>query len=155
MGFKEKIKREFGYMKVGAKVLPSVAAKKAKAAVQGYWENVKENARLEREAELEAKKAEREAYKIALVEQAKLRGQAKGRQRASRQGAGGILAQLGAAGERMNVSDMLGLSTGKKSQEMGSPSDYLFSGMPQRKSQQTRGVESNHHHHPKKKKHRR
>jgi len=157
MGFKEKIKREFGYMKVGAKVLPSVAAKKAKAAVQGYWENVKENARLEREAELEAKKAEREAYKIALVEQAKLRGQAKGRQRASRQGAGGILAQLGAAGERMNVSDMLGLSTGKKSQEeMGSPSDYLFSGLPQRKSQQTRAAEIHHYHHyPKRKKHRR
>ena len=153
MGFKEKIKREFGYMKVGAKVLPSVAAKKAKGWVKGQLEAAKQRAILEREIDREANVAEAAAYKEERIKQARIRGGQKAMQRAS--GQGGILAQLGAAGERMNVSDMLGLSTGKKSQEMGSPSDYLFSGMPQRKSQQTRGVESNHHHHPKKKKHRR
>jgi hypothetical protein len=109
MGLKEKIKEEAHFMKLGAKVLPKAVGKKVKGAVKGYWENVKENASLQREAELEAKKAEREAYKIALIQQARLRGEAKGKLRASQGGAGGILAQLGAAGERMSTADLLGL----------------------------------------------
>lgn len=116
MGLKEKIKEEAHFMKLGAKVLPKAVGKKVKGAVQGYWENVKENARLQREAELEAKKAEREAYKIALIEQAKLRGKAKGKLRASQGGAGGILAQLGQAGERMSTADLLGFGELSRSQ---------------------------------------
>jgi hypothetical protein len=109
MGVKERIKEEAHFMKLGVKVLPKEVGKKVKGAVKGYWENVKENARLQREAELEAKKAEREAYKTALIEQARLRGEAKGKLRASQGGAGGILAQLGAAGERLSTADLLGL----------------------------------------------
>jgi hypothetical protein len=109
MGVKERIREEAHFMKLGVKVLPEAVGRKVKGAVKGYWENVKENAGLQAEAEKESKKAEREAYKIALIEQARLRGEAKGKLRASQGGAGGILAQLGAAGERMSNADLLGL----------------------------------------------
>lgn len=154
MGLKERIKEEAHYMKLGAKVLPKVVGRKVKEAAKGYWEQVKENARLQAEAEKEAKTAEREAYKISLIEEARLRGQAKGKLRASRQGAGGILAQLGQAGERMSTSDLLGLSDlgGRPKKGQAATSDYMFSGLEQQRKQVR--VVHHVHHYPHKKKRR-
>jgi len=161
---KAKIKEEGHYMKLGAKVLPKVAGQKVKGWAKGKWEEAKANARLQAEADREAKAAEKEAYKISLIEQARMRGQAKGRQRASRQGSGGFLAQLGEAGKRMSSSDLLGLGDmgteaagqpnfmmsglgGKRKKGEVSSSDYLFSGLgqPQQQKRQVRVVHYVHH----------
>lgn len=154
---KAKIKEEAHYMKLGAKVLPQVVGKKVKGAVREYWENVKENARLQAEAEREAKQAEKEAYKITLIEQARLRGQTTGRQRAARQGAGGILAQLGEAGKRMSTPDLFGFGEQSgldgREKKAVSASDYMFSGFGQSHQKASKQVRVVHHvhHYPKKK----
>lgn len=124
MDLTKRLKEEAHYIKVGAKVLPSVAGKKIKEYAKGKFAEAKEQARLQKEVEAEAKKAEREAYREELIVQAKARGTARGK---SKVGKGGLLAQLGEIGNRINIAGDLGLDLG--SGESGSSSGFLFEGL--------------------------
>jgi uncharacterized protein YgiM (DUF1202 family) len=150
MGVKEKLKRELGFMKKGAKVLPKVVGQKAKGWVKGQYEAAKERAILEKQIEAEAKKAEAEAYKEERIRLAKVQAQKRARSKAAGKG---LLAQLGEAGERMSLSNLLGVPEGKQgSQSMDGAGSYIMSGLEQPKKKPTRVVEHHHYHHyPKKK----
>lgn len=150
MGLKEKVKTELGYMKKGAKVLPKVVGKKVTGWAKGQYEAAKQRAILEREIEAEAKKAEREAYKEERIKIAREDAVKRARKKASGKG---ILAQLGEAGERMSLSDLIGSGGGKGIGDVGSTSDYIFSGFGQQKKKPSKVVVHHHiHHYPKKKK---
>lgn len=111
MGLKEKVKRELGYMKLGAKRLPKAASKKITGWAKGQYQAAKERAILERRIETEARKAETEAYEEERIRLAKIEA----RKRARRKAAGrGILAQLGEAGERMGTSNYMFEGLGHK-----------------------------------------
>jgi hypothetical protein len=132
MGLKKRLKEEAHFIKLGAKALPKAVGQKAKGWAKGQFEAAKQRAIMEKEIDVEAKKAEAEAYKEERIKLAKVKAIERARQRAK--GGSGILAQLGEAGERMSLSDLLGVPEGKQgSQEMGSPNDYIFSGLGQKK----------------------
>lgn len=151
MGVTEKVKREIGYMKRGAKILPKIVGQKAKGWAKGQWEAAKQRAILEKEIEAEGKKAEVAAYKEEAIRQARIRGEARAKKKVAGKG---ILAQLGEAGERMSLGSLLGVPEGKNgSQDMGSPSDYVFSGLGKTQTKKPAAVVEHHHYHhyPKKK----
>lgn len=129
----EKVKKELGYMKKGAKLLPRVIGRKSKQWFKGQVEAAREQARIERQVEKEAREAELAAYKEERIEQAKLKGIAKGKRQT--RGVRGTLAELGKIGDRMSVGDMIGLGDvqekGKKVKTM-SASDYMFGGLGQK-----------------------
>lgn len=122
MDLTKRLKEEAHFIKLGAKVLPTVAGRKLKEYAKGKFEEAKEQARLQREVEAEAKKAEREAYREELIVQAKARGTARGK---SKVGKGGLLAQLGEIGNRINIADDLGFGSGQS----GSSAGFLFEGL--------------------------
>jgi hypothetical protein len=128
MGLKEKIKKEFGYMGKGAKVLPSVVGRKVSGYVRGQYEAAKEQSLLEKQAREEAKAAAGQAYKEEYVKQEKEKAIKKARAKASGQGGVfGILREIGEAGDRMSVSDMLGMgSEGQAAKPMGSVGEYIM-----------------------------
>lgn len=129
----EKVKKELGFIKKGAKVLPRVIAKKSKQWFKDQVKIAREKARMEREIEKEARKAELAAYKEERIKQAKIRGIAKGKKRTL--GARGTLAELGKIGDRMSVGSILGLGEVQEKGKKGelSASDYLFSGLGEKK----------------------
>lgn len=135
---KAKIKKELGYMKKGAKVLPSVVVRKGKAWVKTQIEEARERAKVEKQIEAAAKAAEREAYKVEAIKQAKIRGA----KRATKVKAGwrGALQEVGAIGESLSLGGILGVETGKKQEKVVRKSEldglagmdsssYLFSGL--------------------------
>lgn len=134
MGLKKRLKEEAHYIKLGAKALPKVAGQKAKGWAKGQWEAAKQRAIMEKEIEAEAKKAGAEAYKEERIKLAKEKAIERAKQRAK--GGSGILAQLGAAGERLSDSDLFGMP--KSSKEMGSTSEYIFGGLGQPKKKKRR-----------------
>jgi hypothetical protein len=148
--FKGRVRTELGYMTKGAKVLPHVVGQKVKASARAWWEEKKEEGRqmklAEREARLAEKQAEREAYKEAMVTQARQRGIAKAKKRAAGGGAGGWLQQLGEAGQRMSVAEGIGLDTKGAISAGESAFGYQFQGLPSTKRQRQNGgsIVSNH-----------
>jgi hypothetical protein len=164
----QKAKRELGFMKKGAKVLPKVIAQKAKGWAVGQYAAAKERAQFEKQLEEEAKKAEQQAYKTARIKQAQEKGRQAGEKKAS--GGSGILASFRDAGERLNMSDILGFQEPSvspqqaKTQAQKSPimdtGSVLFEGLGdfgnkplQQPKQPTSRVEIHHYHHHKKRRH--
>jgi len=145
VGFKARVKTELGYMKAGAKVLPKAVGEKVKASARAWWEEKKEEGRQMRQAEQEAKlaekEAEREAYKVEMVAQARQRGVAKAKKRAAGGGSGGWLKQLGEAGQRLSVADSIGLDTKGAVAAGESAFGYQFQGLekPVRRQRQNGG----------------
>ena len=70
MDVKKRLKKEAHYMKRGAKLLPKIVAKKIAEKGKAWWEQQKEIGELHKQA----RKAEREAYKMAVIKEAKKRG---------------------------------------------------------------------------------
>lgn len=123
-------------MKKGAKVLPSVIAKKGKEWIKGQVEAAKERAKIEKELEKEVKAAELAAYKAEAIKQAKIRGKAKAKKGTT--GARGALAELGEIGDSLSVGGILGIGDAKETSKKGklSVSNYLFSGLGKKKKEE-------------------
>jgi len=142
---KGKLKIELGYIKEGAKVLPKVVVKKGKEWIKKQVQAAKESAELEREIEAAAKAAEKDAYKAEAIKQAKIRGIERAKKRKA--GWREQLQEVGAIGDRLSVSKIVGLETEKAEKESEnvvrraevdgladiSVSDFLFSGLREKK----------------------
>jgi hypothetical protein len=126
MGLIQRIKTEFHYMRLGAKVLPKILGNKLKASLKGKWEEIKENARYQVEIESEARRIEKEAYKEELLRQAALTGKEKARRKAT--GQGGTLNELAEIGKRMSQDNSM-------NEEM-SAAEFLFGGLPKKRKEE-------------------
>lgn len=134
VSLKDRIKREAGFMAKGAKVLPTVLAKKTKTYVSAQIQAGREQRRLELQAEAEAQDEANAAYKRVLAEELKKnaikKAEARARAQAAGQGnsGGGFLSQLGQAGTRLGGIDVVGVRDMQKNHKAESPSNYIFSG---------------------------
>lgn len=93
MGVKERVKKELGYMKKGAKVLPKVVAKKGKEWLGDQIVAAKERAAEEKKIAKAVHAAETEAYKVERIQKARERGMARARK--GGKGGSGIAEMLG------------------------------------------------------------
>lgn len=145
--FLKRIKSEAGYMVKGAKVLPKAVYSTGKKYVSAQIAAGKKQRALELEAEQAAKADADAAYKRVLTEelrkQAILKAEARARAKVSGKGGsgGGIMAQLGAVGTRLESSDVIGYKTMQGQHKAESPRNYVFGGMEQG-SQGTRSASS-------------
>jgi len=153
-GVTRKIKRELGYMKVGAKRLPSFVGQKIKEYYKASKQMGEQRKAAQAEARLLEKLGEAEAFKEESRRQAVLRGRAAGVARAKRTGAGsGLFGQLQDVGTRLqpyvekvqrygvrlDKSDMFGMGElQKRGQQFGSASSYIFSGLSEKRREHER-----------------
>jgi len=113
MGLKEKLKRELGYMRLGAKVMGKKAGQVVKARIEEERQRQREQASIR----AEYKKLEETAYKKEMKRQAVIAGQRRARGLPAKpSGWRGTLQKAGAIGESLQLDDMLGFSdlAGKK-----------------------------------------